>query len=356
MRASRKVGTGLIVLFLSTLGCSYIWSLVGLLLHHRQELTETDLPPTYRIPQQQLLPYNSSAYRKPRLQRFVQGWNITGNVSWLLDFAIVGFPKAGTSTLMLYLENQTQSVHIFHHERCEMGWNQHVPLLVDLHRFYQPHLRMGIKCPRDLEVDVALANYNKYFRTTKFIVGIRHPILWFQSFYNFRVTNDFPMPPATKLIGRCKKSNQGVCTVRANFSQHLAKIEPWRRVFLYEVSQLQDPDPRRAKQFLNDLHDFLELNSPLTDPMIWVKPGQSPVSAEHARELDQSKINICDNEYSSLRTILGQQASQSAKWIQNVFLANPNVKVSSPDHFAHVLDTWHTDPCSAMTTGSTSGK
>ena len=61
----------------------------------------------------------------PPLSYYIQGWNITKNVNWLLDFAIVGFPKAGTSTLMLYLQQQTKSVFIFPQERCELGYNQH---------------------------------------------------------------------------------------------------------------------------------------------------------------------------------------------------------------------------------------
>ena len=33
---------------------------------------------------------NVMHYRKPPLENYIQGWNITGDVSWLLDFAIVG--------------------------------------------------------------------------------------------------------------------------------------------------------------------------------------------------------------------------------------------------------------------------
>jgi hypothetical protein len=288
-------------------------------------------------------------YQKPRLERFVQGWNITGDVSWLLDFAIIGFPKAGTSTLMLYLENQTESVHMFHHERCEMGWNQHVPLLVDLHKYYQgPHVKMGIKCPRDLEVDLALSNYHTYFPRTKFIVGIRHPIQWFQSFYNFRITNEFPMPSETnRLIGRCKKAHQGVCTVRANFSQHLAKIEPWRKVFLYDVAQLQDGNAVRAQQFRRDLQAFLELQTPLTDSMLWIKPGQEPASPQRAHELNALKINICETQHDEVRRVLWQQAIVSSRWIHDEFLTNPNVQVSSPVYFTELLNRWLGDPCNS---------
>lgn len=52
---------------------------------------------------------------------------------------------------------------------------------------------------------------------TKFIVGIRHPILWFESFYNFRIHNKVRMPPAEELVGNCGGRMHGVCTRRGNF-------------------------------------------------------------------------------------------------------------------------------------------
>jgi hypothetical protein len=288
---------------------------------------------------------SSASYEKPQLDKIIQGWNVTGPVNWLLDFAIVGFPKAGTSALMYYLQNQTQSIFIFSEERCEMGWNQHVPLMVDLHRNYEPHLRMGIKCPRDLEVDLALKNYKEFFPQTKFIVGVRHPIKWFESFYNFRIQNGFPMPPPQRLIGKCRKPNQGVCTVRANFSDHLRKIETSREVFLYEVSQLKDPDSELGAIFRKDLERFLALENPLLGTIPHFKPGLKALSIELQQELDSNKIDICDEQYKDLRDLLSNQASQSATWIQDVFLANTKVKVSSPEHFRLLLQSWHSDPC-----------
>mmetsp|Transcript_3092 Transcript_3092/g.6595 ORF Transcript_3092/g.6595 Transcript_3092/m.6595 type:complete len:354 (-) Transcript_3092:37-1098(-) len=284
-----------------------------------------------------------AVYAKPRLEEYIQEWNITKNVNWLLDFSIVGFPKTGTTTLMLYLKNQTESIFIFDDERCELGWNQHVPLLKDLHTRYQPHLHMGIKCPRDLEVDLSLENYRSYFPDTKFIVGVRNPIRWFESFYNFRVQNDFPMLPPQKLVGKCRKLNQGVCTNRANFSQHLSKIENSRKVFLYDMNQLQNKEFMGA--FLGDLREFLGLKAPLESPMIHVKPGQKLMSKEHENRLRSKKINICEDQFAELRGLLQRQASESASWILDEFLANPNVKVSSPDYFKRILEAWHDDPC-----------
>jgi hypothetical protein len=368
-RSSCSSQQALLILFVSALVCSY-FGLFGL--HRRVVLTDSSSRADIDIDTDTLsIPSISSTTfhvkPKPKLTDYIQGWNITGNVNWLLDFAIVGFPKAGTSTLMLYLQKQTKSIFIFDQERCEMGYNQHVPLLADLYKNYQPHLKMGIKCPRDLEVDLALANYHQFFPTTKFIVGIRHPILWFQSFYNFRITNDYPMPPPQQLVGRCKRANQGVCTFRANFSNHLQQIEPSRKVFVYHVAQLQDSSTRssssrssssssnatttRATRFRRDLQTFLELSHPLDDPMIWVQPGRPPpASPQRAHELKQLKINICDEQYNDLRRILLEQASHSATWMQTVWLKQqtPNanaVHVSSPEYFRQLLNTWHVDPC-----------
>jgi hypothetical protein len=303
---------------------------------------------------------------KPPLSDFVQGWNITNDVNWLLSFSIVAFPKCGTSSLMLYLKNQTNSIYIDDDERCELGWKQEARLVKDLYQHYQPGLMMGIKCPRDLEIVFSRENYRRYFPKTKFIIGLRHPVLWFESFYNHRIQNEFPMPPPGRLIGSCKKSHKSVCTDRANFAKHLSQIEPSRQVFLYDVSQLYDDNDNikhdnngvkavessttkdglvRGDQFRQDLEDFLQLQIPLKGKIAHVRPGRKAMSAEHQQELNSKKITICDPEHEDVRRRLQQHATESATWIESVFLANPNVKVSSLSFFLQILSTWHHDPC-----------
>lgn len=244
---------------------------------------------------------------------------------------------------MFYLEQYKDSIFIFPDERCELGWNQHVKLIRAMYRKYHPQRRMGIKCPRDLEIDLSLSNYHRFFPTTKFIVGLRHPILWFESFYNFRVTNEFPMPPPEKLIGKCARANQGLCTYRANFSNHLQNIESWRQVFLYHVDQLrEDQDGPRFRQ---DLGEFLQVLRPLSLPMIWIKPGQTDLTQEKQQEIDALKMDICQERYTNLRQVLMAQGTKSAKWIQDVFLLQSNVVVSNHERFAALLNSWHSDPC-----------
>lgn len=120
---------------------------------------------------------------QPPLTSIVQGWNITGDSSWLLQFSIIGFPKSGTSTLMYHLRSHPE-IHIFKDERCELAYNQHARLIEDLYRQFPAsnathRFVRGIKCPMELEsAHLSMRNYRKVFPKTDFIVGIRHPVLW----------------------------------------------------------------------------------------------------------------------------------------------------------------------------------
>jgi hypothetical protein len=124
---------------------------------------------------------------RPPLRSIVREWNITGDPSWLLQFSIVGFPKSGTSTLMFHLRSHPE-IHIFKDERCELAFNQHARLIEDLYRQFPPsntthRFVRGIKCPLYLESpQFGMRNYRKVFPKTDFIVGIRHPVLWFVLF------------------------------------------------------------------------------------------------------------------------------------------------------------------------------
>lgn len=321
---------------------------------------------------------------RPPLDSIVQGWNITGDPSWLLNLAIIGFPKTGTSTLMHYLHMSSQ-VHVFDEERCEMGYNQHVKLIESLYNDIPPgDVIRGIKCPRDLEIPFALKNYETYFHETDFMVGVRHPVEWFESFYNFRVHNLFPMPPPDMLLGRCTRRHQGLCTFRGNFHLFLANLgktnianntheqelipEQYRtaikpkqlkgRVFMWDISQLKntgqnntttdgDNGPYRHSnfQFRKDLQHFLRLEEPLPE-MIWVKPGYAHQNSTILDHIDSKKIDICDFKYFKLRDILLKQGKLAAQWIRDYFLEAEGVFVSQKEYFVNVvLKSWEQDPC-----------
>lgn len=287
--------------------------------------------------------HKPTTYVKPPLEEYIQEWNITKDVNWLLDFSIVGAPKTGTSTLMNFLHDHNESVFIFTDERCELSWNRQVVLLKDLYEHYQPNRIMGVKCPNYMHVTLAMDNFKTYFPKTKFIVGVRSPILWFESFYNFRIQNRIKMLPIQNHVGKCYSKNRGVCTTKADYKTHLAQFEDTRDVFIFETSQLKNTES--TDTFLLDLQNFLGLKTPLQGPITHVKPGKASKSQEHQADLDSKKVDICEPKYAGMRDGLRKMASESADWILNEFLTKPNVKVSSPDYFRSKLQEWHTDPC-----------
>lgn len=49
-----------------------------------------------------------------------------------------------------------------------------------------PGQKYGIKCPTMIRVTNAIENLMKVSDKTRLVIGVRHPVLWFQSFYNYR--------------------------------------------------------------------------------------------------------------------------------------------------------------------------
>ena len=108
------------------------------------------------------------------------------NISSLLDFSIIGFPKTGTTSLLRHLSDLTVSLTT---EHCELVVNDTAKLVRVI--YYDDENRIkeggsilsenrirGIKCPQDVSSDWSMHNYAKYFPQTKLIVGIRHPVFW----------------------------------------------------------------------------------------------------------------------------------------------------------------------------------
>lgn len=306
---------------------------------------------------------------RPPLEQIVLNWDVKGDPQWLLNFAITGFPKCGTSTLMHYFANNPE-VHIHKNERCEIGSNQHVPLIRAMYNdFPAGDFVRGIKCPRDLENKLAMKNYEAFFPGTDMIIGIRHPVKWFESFYNHRIHNNFRMPNASSLVGACAKHSMGVCTNRASFHVHLAMLGKTPlsraefnfmsdggkrifrrhnvsgRVFLYEVDQLNDKNETRSWHFRKDLQRFLYLKNELP-AMVWFKPGRKDMDEETLGEVNRKKIDICASQYGSLRNVLMDSARNASKWIRRHFISSRDVHVSSPDHLVTLLENWEKDPCS----------
>lgn len=309
---------------------------------------------------------------------------IVGSVDWMLDFAIVGFPQCGTSYLEQWL-NSSASIYVDSDEGNGLSddkpnnFVQHLYNVVHEYQGMEKIKVIGIRNPADLDTEQSLHYYRKYFGTTKMIVMLRHPVLWFQSYYNFRwrsyynqahnATEDDEearrtsrsfLPPPQKLMGRCKGYFKGVCTDRAQFHHAMSLLgltpmntsaeltllnrtvmtghvimEPIQpHVFLLDFSQMNVADSMQAETLRQDLESFLEVDHIPTMPQY-----------ERLDDRVEGEIDICSEEYTEVRQVLIQHGYQASQWMVEYLLQSNRVVVSSRQQFLEILETWSTDPC-----------
>lgn len=301
--------------------------------------------------------------RRPPLTSLVDGNKVIGDPQFLLDFAILGFAKCGTTTMMNWL-NQQQA-HCFPDEIYDLMHQKPAQLI---RRLYNER-KNCYKSPNDISQAHVLEYFRRYWPSTPLFVGVRHPIRWFESLYNFRVNNYDSMPPATQLIGKCIRGTQGICTNRGRFHIVLAKLGKTNmttapeevemkaryprefreeilgipnKIFLYTTEQLADTNEMRTEIFRNDVQDFCGLQ--LSLPIPYIKPGILWDETTQTQK-DGLKINICDSNYTELRKVLLDMARPASVWIRKYFIESEDVVVSSKEYFKEIIETWMHDPC-----------
>ena len=289
-----------------------------------------------------------------------------------LDFVIAGFPKCGTTSL-LYAFNSNLETSVGMDEECSIentGLSDQVVferLDHDLSQLSQdPSVKRGIKCPIGLSNGRSLDRLDQYSPETKLLIGVRHPVKYFQSYYNYRITEIYDnnlavdtIPPIESLVG--KNEWNGVSTDSARFELYLMQlaktemsvadfadmtgrphlaVKPNKfKIFLYTLAQMEDETEDRKMSFRQQMRTFLGLDKPM-DALVQKNKNQYVGTKSHKETID-----ICDAKYDSLRTLLIEQGKKSQQWIRDEFILSPDVTVGNKDHFLAMLDTWSHDPC-----------
>jgi hypothetical protein len=340
---------------------------------------------SFSKPSKNELSLNSTSERQkyalPPLNSIIdEDGNIIGSPQVLLQFAVIGFGKCGTSSLMLWLEQHPQ-LQMLTSEVWALTAKDPARLIQRLHKKLTLDLPRGYKCPGDVLAQFVMDYYKLYWPKTKLFVGIRHPVLWFQSLYNFRVQNfdsfdGFPHP--NLLIRHCGRKWTLMCSARGFFGFHLMRLGKhghggrppsslelqmldWmgfahnstdsqranpvpNDIFLFELSQLSDTNKTRHTQFKADIQSYLELSQPLPE-MVHYTPGKEWHNALQAKR-DAKKIDICNDQYIPLRCNLMRLSRLSSEWIRQEFLDIPSVHVSSRQYLQDILaNDWMMDPC-----------
>jgi len=261
---------------------------------------------------------------------------------------------------------------------------------------------VGFKAPRVIVAESTLLHAVKIFPSIDMMISVRHPVLHFQSNYNFkyRFANEtlLQQPNSRSLIGNCggecsiyrKKqkpylkhclppitfttkegwiqTRSDVCTLTSTFHYALSRLgltpltsktewelldhHPWSiisgwkgRLFLMETAQLADGDnghTDRLGQWERQVEDFLGIEPHSfnsTKPLTEEKEGEETPWPRF--------MNICDEEHGELRAYLLEIGEKSATWIKTYLMQALLEKVVIPNrqHFLELLDKWSIDPC-----------
>jgi len=259
----------------------------------------------------------------------------------LLDFAVAGFAKCGTTFLMRDVLGSSNSIYMGYSntrgQYKEMHQLENIGQLPEFLSYFEPPLfdsshvananvRRGFKAPNTLMFDESMIHLSLYFPQIKFIVSVRHPILWFQSNYNYKMrlpkyAQDYNITPFNR-VGECKggiSSKESTCSLRktcvlhkpgfgctdlSNFHIHLARLG-WT--------------PRSSTRELSLLHHRVVDTSSSTFPLF--NFTQSSMFFMELNQLDPRKNKtLTDTLISDLELFLNLQPGKDASdWIQEYF-------------------------------------
>jgi hypothetical protein len=312
--------TGLFRAILSSwILCSVIITFLSLLLMGNNMVHDDSSPPSLSP----MLKERCFDAHRPPFKRLVQGRKIVGDVQFLLDFAIVAFAKCSTSATSKWLSSHPEA-QVLPGETKDL--RNHQPDKLTARLYHQlpegSRYKRGYKNPGDLKFFHAIQTLAEYWPSTKLLIALRHPVLRFESFYNFRLDKQYSMPPANKLIGPCRPINKGVCTDSAALHTMLAKLGKTNmttqdelellqngyhemiqtiipnKIFLYTVDRFGDSNQTRSQVFARDVQHFLGFSQEM--PPIPSKPSKANYTTN---KLSHQRINICDCQYQELRRI-----------------------------------------------------
>lgn len=271
-----------------------------------------------------------------------------------LDFFIAGFAKCGTTALLKTFDQHNET-EVAPKEECSLDLmeddNVAYNNVIDALSNSSSSSKHGIKCPFTFANDeLSLARIQKWFPSTKLIYGLRHPVEWFESFYNYRVLGFYagkvkgPIPPAESLIG--DNEWQRVSINAARFETTLQKLivpSPNNSssstlafpIFMYTMEQMKNETENESLR--KSLQSYLGLKHEI-QPLPVVNVNKHVGNDGYAETID-----ICSAKYDELRAILIQNGKKTQEWIRVNLL--PLVTVANRESFTSMLKEWGIDPC-----------
>ncbi|GMI44772.1 hypothetical protein TrCOL_g4186 [Triparma columacea] len=338
--------------------------------------------------------------------------SLHSNYSHLLPLAVIGFPKTGTSTMLRWLPMHPE-LSFTEREDCpsiyfadcandpkkakscrSITLDNNVNLLSAWEEGDEKPVLDSLKCPSSAEEPITYKIFSQMFPSTPIIIGVRHPVLWFESFWNFRITkgsrykDEGVVPWPDLFFGEGEKvefrrnrahprrghfhaflSLMGFTTMDtveerdllgpiysgmyAKMKKHKNLIKGFKnRVFIYETNQLSDDD---GEAFKHSLLSFVGVDPTFSmPPMYKVVPGVANAAyltngPKDGTEYDiaRNRIDICSSEHDKAREELMVIARNASEWIIGYLMKGKNNEgqLVTAEGFKEKVEEWMIDPC-----------
>jgi len=329
--------------------------------------------------------YTSKEYMKNRSKNFYswfEGINKTDKLlpnadenGTIMDFAIVGFPKCGTTTVEANL-GYLAPIPI-----TDVCAPPHQTVYYSYMNWPKDHgeekILRGTKCPAFIQ-GTWLTKWSEHLPRTKLIVGVRHPILWFQSFWNMQAGNHltiFAEGDPYKITKPCMDAKgdgcrngcparQLLCMHRGRF--HLALASLGKTTLSDEERQLLAPDNVDGGMNLQN-HKiknpiFVYEQKTLGEDYVWEEMANylGVDSIPHDKRENSHgrnrglEINFCDDKYDDFRAMMMPISYNVSVWLQDYLVpagkdeSSKDVVIARPDTFSKLVEEYKVDPCGKL--------
>ncbi len=320
----------------------------------------------------------------------------------LIDFAIVGFGKCATTSLMNFFDIPDKTYMGFNENDGRLKREKCPSSINAAKRLYGKHVNTtimkGLKCPMALwDATNVIKTFQEVNPNPKMIATIRHPVTHFQSSYNYFYSKNYwgkkRRPNPVDLLGHClgvcdynynseddgitlqikddddnrqclTKESVGqpiwnkVCSTRSSMFHlslsklHLTPMTDDDELDLLEHHSLDTFSDYKGTLFVMESKQVVQMsnvnNTEIRDSLeryIGMEPGTLQGRPFPGSDSYAKIMNICDDEYKPLRDELVLRGRKAGRWIIDYLLKSDRVVVYDRENFIELVEAWGVDPC-----------
>ena len=308
---------------------------------------------------------------------------LSSKTSYLIHYGL-GFPKCGTTSMEANLGYLAPmpigDVNVPIHNTVWYAYKNWPTQFNNTNNILnETKILRGTKGPQIVSSNYLRLKYSVYLPKTVLIVGIRHPILMFQSFWNMQsdyVKGRDNLNPYDRLVicnnekKSCSNGCPGrilVCLGRMLFHVHLSQYGKTdlsyaerellapdsgigggqnlinhnirNHIFIYELNQMSD----------DDMWDVLAniLKVPYIPHDIHMGDNTERMKKKHKSQ----RVDFCDAKYDDFRSVFLLHGYNMSQWFCNYIVpvakdeSRNDLTIANPDHFCELVKTYGEDPC-----------